>query len=61
MVPIADEDPAKPGFSEEGKRAASFAMVSIGDPKATVDLWMGRLGGRLPLLQPKWAGARLLR
>ena len=36
-----------------GKRAAAFAMLSIGDPKTTVEQWMGRLGGRVPLLQPE--------
>ena len=49
---LLEEDPGKPGFSEEGRRTAARAMVAIGDPGLAIDQWMGRLGGRLPLLHP---------
>ena len=49
---LLDEEPGKPGFSEEGRRAAGYAMVAVGTGKSAVDLWMGGIGGRVPLLQP---------
>ncbi len=49
---LLDEDPGKPGYSAEGRRAASFALVSIGAGRGAVDQWMGRLGARVPLLKP---------
>jgi uncharacterized protein YkwD len=48
---LALEESGKPGFSAEGRRAAGVAMVAVGDAKTAIDRWMGRLGGRLPLLQ----------
>jgi uncharacterized protein YkwD len=48
---LGNEEPDRPGFSEEGQRAAKYSMVTIGDPRTTVDHWMAGLGARLELLQ----------
>ncbi len=48
---LLGEEPGKPGYSDEGKRAAGVAVVSIGDARTFVDTSMARLAGRLPLLQ----------
>lgn len=49
---MLDEEPGKPGFSDDGRRAASFALISIGPGRGVVDQWMGRLASRVPLLAP---------
>jgi uncharacterized protein YkwD len=50
---LVDEEVGKAGFSEEGRQAARVAMVSIGNPHQAMEQWMGRLGGRVRLLQPE--------
>jgi uncharacterized protein YkwD len=50
---MLDEEPGKPGFSEDGRRAAKFALVSMGAVRGVVEQWMGRLGTRVPILQPE--------
>jgi uncharacterized protein YkwD len=45
-----EEDPNKPGFSEEGQRAGQSAMIAFADPLAALELWMGRVLARVPLL-----------
>jgi uncharacterized protein YkwD len=49
---LLDEEPGKPGFSEEGRQAAHYAMVAVGDPRAAIEQWMARQVERVPLLKP---------
>jgi uncharacterized protein YkwD len=48
---LPEEEPGKPGFSEEGRRAGEVALISLGEPHIAVGKMMARLHGRLPLLQ----------
>src|SRR5262245_24588073 len=52
---IDDEDPALPGFSEDGRRAAkaSFSAFDRKDPAAPIYRWMAALFIRLNLLDPE--------
>jgi uncharacterized protein YkwD len=48
---LLDEEPGRPGFSDEGKAAARVAMLHLGDPAAAVEHWLARVLTRLALLQ----------
>lgn len=50
---VYTEDASKPGFSADGQRTAKTAMVALAEPLAGLDLWLGRLQGRLTLLNPE--------
>ncbi|MEI7684358.1 MAG: CAP domain-containing protein, partial [Planctomycetota bacterium] len=47
-----DEDPALPGFHEEGRAAAEASVLAFAEPQAALDLWLGRVNSRPPLLHP---------
>jgi uncharacterized protein YkwD len=51
---INQEDPKRPGFSEDGRRAAKMTLpaVNLTDPAAAVDQWLGTLSSRCTLLDP---------
>jgi uncharacterized protein YkwD len=53
---LLDEVPGKPGYSEDGRRAAGFALIAIGDAQRAVDQWMARPNMRVPLLNPDLGG-----
>jgi uncharacterized protein YkwD len=48
----AGEDPGRPGFSEDGRRAALASMILPADPPRAIDIAMARLFSRVPLLEP---------
>jgi uncharacterized protein YkwD len=50
---LADEDPQKPGFSVEGKRAGESGMIAFAAPLDALEKWFGRLLGRAALLAPE--------
>jgi uncharacterized protein YkwD len=49
-----NEDPALPGYSEEGRRAGKASVIAWGDvePLAAIDGWMATLFHRIPMLDP---------
>jgi uncharacterized protein YkwD len=47
-----DEDPALPGYSQDGKKAARASLLAFAEPNTALDLWIGRLNSRPPLLHP---------
>lgn len=49
---LADEDPTRPGFSEEGRRAARVALAAVGTPVAALERWLSRPASRIALLAP---------
>jgi uncharacterized protein YkwD len=53
---LADEDPKKPGYSVEGKRAAQNALIVQADPLDALEQWMGSLFQRAALLSPGTRG-----
>jgi uncharacterized protein YkwD len=54
---LLDEVPGQKGYSEEGKRAAAVAMVSVGgDPGVVIERGMGRLQDRVLFLKPDLRG-----
>lgn len=50
---LGDEDPKKPGYSDEGNRAAQASIIAFADPEVILEHWMGRLLSRVPLLNPQ--------
>jgi len=42
-----------PGYSAEGKKAAEASMTAIAEPEVALELFMGRLQSRTPLLNPE--------
>lgn len=50
---IHDEDNSLPGYTEAGKQAGKASVIAvISDPIDSIDMWMGTLYHRLPLLDP---------
>ncbi len=51
---LTEEDPKRPGYSEEGQHAATLTVPAVGltDPAAAVDRWMAALAFRRDLLDP---------
>ncbi|HZZ82626.1 MAG TPA: CAP domain-containing protein [Gemmataceae bacterium] len=50
---VYQEDAQKPGYTEDGERAARNAMVSFAEPTVALERWMGRLLSRIALLSPE--------
>jgi hypothetical protein len=50
-----DEDPALPGYTEEGKKAGKSSDIHFIDPVRAVDGWMASLFHRTPILEPSLA------
>ncbi len=49
---LQDEDAELPEFSDDGKAAAKASMLAFAEPHRSLDLWLGRLNSRSPLLHP---------
>ncbi len=49
---LQDEDAALPSFSEDGQKAAKASLLAFAEPRKALDLWLGRLNSRSPLLHP---------
>jgi uncharacterized protein YkwD len=52
---VHDEDPALPGYTDEGRRAGKASVIAWGDvePLAAIDDWMATLYHRVPILDPQ--------
>jgi uncharacterized protein YkwD len=50
---LVEEDPNRPGYSDEGRHAANVAMVSIGAARNAIEGWVGLLSARVQLLNPE--------
>ncbi len=50
---VRAEDPALPGFSEEGRRAAQASLLALSEPREALSRWLARLNSRVPLLNPE--------
>jgi uncharacterized protein YkwD len=55
---LHEEDPDRPGYSEEGRKAAKASVIALSfgapsSPDRSLDLWIGSFFHRIPLLDPR--------